>query len=206
VLATAAGVVVNIAAAWCMSRANRSSLNVQGAYQHILNDLFAFIATLIADLVMVFTGFTRAYAIASLIVVALMVFAGVRLVRDSSRILLEAAPSDVDVDAIGAELAAISAVTEIHDLHPWQITSGQTALSAHVIVADHADCRRVDGPGAVHRFAECSDGATAGASVRSALCAATPDTYTRGGCPWVWISGVTGCRALSAADSKMVSE
>jgi cobalt-zinc-cadmium efflux system protein len=141
VLATAAvGVVVNIAAAWCMSRANRTSLNVEGAYQHILNDLFAFIATLIAGLVMVFTGFTRADAIASLIVVALMVVAGVRLVRDSSRILLEAAPTSVDVDAIGAELAAIPAVTEIHDLHVWQITSGQTALSAHVIVADHADC------------------------------------------------------------------
>lgn len=143
VLVTAAiGVVVNIAAAWCMSRANRTSLNVEGAFQHILNDLFAFVATLIAGVIMVFTGFARADAIASLIVVVLMVVAGVRLVRDSGRILLEAAPPGVDVDAIGAELAAVPAVTEIHDLHVWQITSGQTALSAHVIVADHADCHR----------------------------------------------------------------
>ncbi|GAA2707058.1 cation diffusion facilitator family transporter [Actinoplanes palleronii] len=139
----AAGVVVNIAAAWCMSRANRTSLNVEGAYQHILNDLFAFIATLIAGLVMVFTGFTRADAIASLIVVVLMVVAGVRLVRDSGRVLLEAAPAGTDVDALGAELAAIGTVSEIHDLHLWQITSGQTALSAHVIVDDHADCHTV---------------------------------------------------------------
>ena len=146
VLATAAiGVVVNVAAAWCMSRANRTSLNVEGAYQHVLNDLFAFIATLIAGLVMVFTGFTRADAIASLVVVALMAVSGVRLVRDSGRILLEAAPPGVDVDAIGSELATIPAVTEIHDLHVWQITSGQTALSAHVIVADHADCHTTRG-------------------------------------------------------------
>ncbi|GAA2879194.1 putative cation transporter [Actinoplanes cyaneus] len=140
VATAAAGVVVNLGAAWCMSRANRTSLNVEGAFQHILNDLFAFVATLIAGVVMVVTGFARADAIASLIVVVLMVVAGVRLVRDPGRILLEAAPAGVDVDAIGAELAAVPAVTEIHDLHVWQITSGQTALSAHVIVADHADC------------------------------------------------------------------
>jgi cobalt-zinc-cadmium efflux system protein len=69
-----------------------------------------------------------------------MIIAGVRLIRDSGRILLEAAPAGVDVDALGAELAAVATVDEIHDLHLWQITSGQAALSAHVIVADHADC------------------------------------------------------------------
>jgi cobalt-zinc-cadmium efflux system protein len=143
VATAAAGVAVNIAAAWCMSKANRTSLNVEGAFQHILNDLFAFIATLVAGLVMVFTGFTRADAIASLIVVALMAVAGVRLLRDSGRILLEAAPAGIDVDAVGAQLAGVPAVVEVHDLHLWQITSGQAALSAHVIVADHADCHTI---------------------------------------------------------------
>ncbi|WP_308121269.1 cation diffusion facilitator family transporter [Paractinoplanes bogorensis] len=143
VLVTAAiGVVVNVVAAWCMSRANRTSLNVEGAFQHLLNDLFAFAATLVSGVVMVVTGFTRADAIASLIVVVLMVHAGARLVRDSGRILLEAAPAGMDVDALGAELAAVTAVHEIHDLHLWQITSGHAALSAHVIVEDHADCHR----------------------------------------------------------------
>lgn len=141
VLATATvGVVVNLLAVWCMSRANRSSLNVQGAFQHIVTDLFAFVATLISGLIVLVTGFARADAIASLVVVALMAVAGVRLLRDSGRILLEAAPSGVDVYAVGARLAAIPGVTEIHDLHLWEITSGQTALSAHVIVANHAEC------------------------------------------------------------------
>jgi cobalt-zinc-cadmium efflux system protein len=141
VLVTAVvGIAVNLAATWFLSRANRASLNVEGAFQHVLNDLFAFAATAVAGAVMLLTGFTRADAIASLIVVAMMAVAGLRLLRDSGRILLEAAPAGVDVDAVGRQLAAEGAVVEVHDLHVWQITSGQPALSAHVIVADHADC------------------------------------------------------------------
>jgi cobalt-zinc-cadmium efflux system protein len=144
VLATALiGIVVNLGAAWAMSRANRASLNVEGAFQHILNDLFAFIATAVAGLVMVTTGFTRADPIATLIVVALMVKAGVGLVRESGRIFLEAAPTGVDPPALGARFAGLPGVVEVHDLHVWQITSGQPALSAHVLVAEGVDCHAV---------------------------------------------------------------
>ncbi|QNP68618.1 cation transporter [Streptomyces roseirectus] len=143
-LATAlAGIAVNLAATWCLSKANRSSLNVEGAYQHILNDLFAFIGTAVAALVVVLTGFARADAIATLVVVALMVRAGYGLVRDSGRIFLEAAPAGLDPDAIGDELAARPDVVEIHDLHLWTITSGEPALSAHVLVTPDADCHAV---------------------------------------------------------------
>ena len=103
------GIVVNVAATWCISRANRSSLNVEGAYQHILNDLYAFIATAIAGAVVWLTGFARADAIAALVVAALMIKAGWGLVRASGRIFLEAAPKSVDPDAVGAELAAVGA-------------------------------------------------------------------------------------------------
>ncbi|GAB7067440.1 cation diffusion facilitator family transporter [Mycolicibacterium hodleri] len=139
------GIVVNVAATWCISRANRSSLNVEGAYQHILNDLYAFIATAIAGAVVWLTGFARADAIAALIVAALMVKAGWGLVRASGRIFLEAAPESVDPAAVGAELVAVGAVVEVHDLHIWQITSGEAALSAHVIVGDGADCHAIRG-------------------------------------------------------------
>ena len=139
------GIVVNVAASWCISRANRSSLNVEGAFQHILNDLYAFIATAIAGAVIWLTGFARADAIAALIVAALMIKAGWGLVRASGRIFLEAAPKGVDPDSVGAELAAVSAVVEVHDLHIWEITSGEAALSAHVIVGDGADCHAIRG-------------------------------------------------------------
>ncbi|MGQ4596352.1 cation diffusion facilitator family transporter [Nocardia sp. R6R-6] len=141
VLATAlAGVAVNIAATWAISKANRSSLNVEGAFQHVLNDLYGFIATAVAGLVVLITGFARADAIATLVVVALMVKAGLGLVRESSRIFLEAAPAGVDPDVLGRRLVAIDGVDEVHDLHVWQITSGDIALSAHVLVRPGADC------------------------------------------------------------------
>ncbi|MER7003163.1 cation diffusion facilitator family transporter [Dactylosporangium sp. NPDC000555] len=138
-----AGIAVNLVAAWAMSRANRSSLNVEGAFQHVLNDLFAFIATAVAGVVMVTTGFTRADPIATLVVVALMVKAGVGLVRASGRIFLEAAPAGIDPPALGSRLAGLPDVVEVHDLHVWEITSGQPAMSAHVLVGEGRDCHAV---------------------------------------------------------------
>ena len=144
VIATAAvGIVINVIAAWLISRANRSSLNVEGAYQHILNDLWAFIATLVSGIVVTTTGLARADAIASLIVAGLMLKSGITLVRESWRIFLEAAPTDIDPDQVGAELAAVDGVVEVHDLHIWTITSGMTALSSHVLVRPGEDCHRV---------------------------------------------------------------
>ncbi|WP_406271320.1 cation diffusion facilitator family transporter [Nocardia sp. NBC_00881] len=134
------GIVINIAAAWAISKANRSSLNVEGAFQHVLNDLYGFIATAVAGFVVLVTGFARADAIATLIVVALMIKAGLGLVRESGRIFLEAAPAGVDPDALGHRLVEIDGVDEVHDLHVWQITSGDIALSAHVLVQAGADC------------------------------------------------------------------
>ena len=134
------GIVVNVAATWCVSRADRTSLNVEGAFQHILNDLYAFIATAIAGLVVLTTGFARADAIAALVVAGLMIKAGWALLRESGRIFLEAAPRGVDPDRIGADLAAVAGVAEVHDLHIWEITSGEPALSAHVLVRPDVDC------------------------------------------------------------------
>ena len=137
------GIVVNLLATWLISKANRSSLNVEGAFQHILNDLFAFIATAIAGLVILLTGFARADAIAALVVAALMLKAGISLVRDSGRIFLEAAPTGIDPQALGAELCAVEGVVEVHDLHVWEITSGESAASAHILVAEGLDCHQI---------------------------------------------------------------
>jgi cobalt-zinc-cadmium efflux system protein len=137
------GIAINLAATWMIARANRSSLNVEGAFRHILTDLYAFIATAIAGLIIVTTGFSRADAIASLLVVALMFKAGIGLVRESGRIFLEAAPAGLVPDEIGRAMAARPGVAEVHDLHIWQITSGTPAASAHVLVAPGQDCHAV---------------------------------------------------------------
>ncbi|WP_431775064.1 cation diffusion facilitator family transporter [Streptomyces cucumeris] len=144
VLVTAlAGVVVNVIAAWCMSKANRSSLNVEGAFQHILTDLYGFIATAVAGTVVMLTGYARADAIASLVVVVLMVRSGVSLVRDSGRIFLEGAPPGVEPDDVSGRMVRYDTVVEVHDLHIWEITSGEVVLSAHVLVEPGGDCHAV---------------------------------------------------------------
>ena len=143
ILTAIVGIGVNLLAAWLIRRADRRSLNIEGAYRHILTDLAAFLATAVAGLVIVATRFREADPIASLVVVGLMVRAGLSLVRDSGRILLEAAPEGLDPHAIGRDLVDHRGVVEVHDLHVWQITSGSPALSAHVIVAPALDCHRV---------------------------------------------------------------
>ena len=130
------GVVVNLIAAWVLAKANRSILNVEGAYQHILTDAYGFIATFIAAVIIIWTGLNRADAIASLVVVALMLHAAWGLLRDSGRILLERAPAGVDLDEIRAHLMCNEHVKDVHDLHVWTVTSDLLALSAHVVVDD----------------------------------------------------------------------
>ena len=133
------GIVVNVAATMVLSGANRRSLNVEGAFQHVLTDLFAFIATAIAGAVVLITGFSRADGIAALVVAGLMLRSGLGLLRDSGRVLLEAAPRNLDPDEIGRELAAQNHVVEVHDLHVWEVTSGFPAISAHVTVRAGCD-------------------------------------------------------------------
>jgi cobalt-zinc-cadmium efflux system protein len=138
-----AGVAVNLAAAGVLARANRQSLNVEGSYQHIVTDLYAFIGTAVAAAVILLTGFDRADAIASLAVAALMLHSAYGLLRDSGRVFLEASPKGLDPELIGRRMAEQAEVVEIHDLHVWEVTSEFPALSAHVMVDTDADCHRI---------------------------------------------------------------
>ncbi|MHB1929070.1 MAG: cation diffusion facilitator family transporter [Acidimicrobiales bacterium] len=136
VITALVGIAVNVLAAWVLAKANRSSLNVEGSFQHIVTDLYGFIATGIAGVVLLVTGFARADAIASLVVVGLMLKASWGLLRASGRILLEAAPEGVDLDDVRAHLLETDHVVDVHDLHAWTVTSDLPALSAHVVVED----------------------------------------------------------------------
>jgi cobalt-zinc-cadmium efflux system protein len=143
VLAVAlAGIVVNVAATAVLARANRQSLNVEGSFQHLLTDLYAFVGTAIAAAVILLTGFDRADAIASLLVAGLMLHSAYGLLRDSGRVFLEASPKGIDPDRIGRAMAEQPGVVEVHDLHVWEVTSEFPALSAHVTVEPDADCHR----------------------------------------------------------------
>lgn len=139
----AAGIAVNLAAAWQLAGADRRSLNVEGSFRHIATDLYAFIGTLIAGIVIVITDFDRADAIASLVITALMVYAAIGLLSRAGRVLLEAAPAGLDPEQVGRTLADHPHVVNVHDLHVWEVTSGFPSLSAHVLVHPNDDCHGI---------------------------------------------------------------
>ena len=138
-----AGIAVNLALVWILSRARRQSLNVRGAYLHITTDLAAFVGTVVAGVLILLTGWDRFDPIASLIVVGLMLYASVELLRESGRIFLEGAPTSTPPEEVGEALASFPGVVEAHDLHVWTVTSGFPSLSAHVLVEPGADCHRI---------------------------------------------------------------
>jgi cobalt-zinc-cadmium efflux system protein len=143
------GALVSIVASAVLARASRESLNVRGAFLHVLTDVAAFGAAALAGGLILATGWNRLDPIASLLVAALMLWSGAQLLRESTAIFLERAPADIDPEAIGRALVAERDVVEVHDLHVWTVTSGFPALSAHVLVAPDADChaarRRLEG-------------------------------------------------------------
>ncbi len=151
------GVAVNVAATMILARANRSSINIQGSFAHILTDLYAFIGTAIAGIVILATGFHRADPIASLLVVALMLYAAWKLLKASGRVLLEAAPETVDLPTVRQHLLELPEVSEVHDLHVWTLTSDLPALSAHIVVSD-ACFTAGHAPQVLDRLQACLDG------------------------------------------------
>ncbi len=134
------GVAASVAASLVLARASRESLNVRGAFLHVLTDVAAFGAAALAGGLILATGWDRFDPIASLAVAALMLWSSAQLIRESTFIFLERAPRDADPEAIGRALVAEQDVVEVHDLHVWTVTSGFPALSAHVLVTPGADC------------------------------------------------------------------
>jgi cobalt-zinc-cadmium efflux system protein len=137
------GAGANIATAWAISRAQRRSLNIEGARAHVLSDLAASFTAAGAGAVILLTGFDRADPVASLLVSAYMLRSAWSLLRESTQVLLEGAPRGVDPDAVGRALAQEPGVVEVHDLHVWEVTSGFPALAAHVLVRPGDDCHAV---------------------------------------------------------------
>jgi cobalt-zinc-cadmium efflux system protein len=137
------GAAVNLGSAWALARAERRSLNIEGARAHVITDLYASLGAAIAGAIILTTGFREADPIAALVVSALMLRTAWSLLRESGLVLLEGTPRGLDSDAVGRALAAQPGVIEVHDLHVWEVTSGFPALAAHVLVAPGDDCHRI---------------------------------------------------------------
>jgi len=133
------GIGVNLAAAGILVRA-RGGLNVEAAFRHVLADLLGSFGVVVAAVVVLTTGWLQADPVAGLAIGVLILASSGSILRDSTRILLEAAPSGIDTRAVGERLARAPGVVEVHDLHIWTITAGFPALSAHVLVGRGEDC------------------------------------------------------------------
>ena len=130
------GIFINGFAAWTLSKANQRSLNIRGAFLHVLTDLYAFVGTAIAGLIIVFTQWERADALASLFVVVLMIRTAWGLLHNAGRILLQGTPDNLDLNDVRAHLIEVEHVLDVHDLHAWTVTSELPTLSAHVVVEE----------------------------------------------------------------------
>jgi cobalt-zinc-cadmium efflux system protein len=130
------GLVGNGIAAWLLHPVNESSLNVRGAYLHIIGDLLASVGTILAAVVIQVSGWLYADPLASLLTTALIVRGAWSLVRESVDVLLESTPAHISLGEVRQVLQGIQGVESVHDLHVWTVTSGVVALSAHAIVRE----------------------------------------------------------------------
>ncbi|PWE16751.1 cation transporter [Marinicauda salina] len=136
----ALGLVVNIAAFAILHGADRDNLNIRGAAAHVMGDLLGSVAALAAAGVILQTGFTPIDSILSLGIAALIAISAARLIRDSGRILLEAAPEEVDPRAIRADLLeAIPGLDDVHHIHVWSITQERPMATLHARMHDPAE-------------------------------------------------------------------
>jgi len=135
-LVAAVGLVANGIAAWAMMRTNKKSLNIRGAYLHILGDALSSLGVIVGGLIIFFTGWYVVDPIISVLICLVILRGSFVLVKDSVNILLEAVPKDVDLGEVQKALKSIAGVKDLHHVHVWTITSGIHAMSAHILVGD----------------------------------------------------------------------
>ncbi len=153
----AVGAVANLVSLLVLRRGQRESLNVRGAYLEVLGDLLGSVAVVVAGLVIVATGATRADAVASVAIGVMILPRAWNLLRDVVDVLLEATPRGVDLDHVRDHITSVRGVVDVHDLHAWTITSGMPLLSAHVVVDEECITEGRSGE-VLDRLTDCLEG------------------------------------------------
>ena len=136
ILVASGGLVINLICAWILHAPNEVDLNIRGASMHVLGDALGSVAAILAGVCMWLFGWYAADALFSVVISVLIIWGSVRLIRESTNVLLEGTPAHINLAAVEDEILATAGVAAVHDLHVWTITSGREALSAHVIHAE----------------------------------------------------------------------
>jgi len=130
------GLMVNIVGAAVLMKHRHSNLNIRGAFLHIVGDAGVSVGVIIGGIVIIYSGWYLIDPILSILISCVIIYGSWQLLKESVNVLLEAAPSHIDIDSIAAEIAQIKGVREAYHIHLWTITSGVYALSAHVLIDD----------------------------------------------------------------------
>ncbi|MGN8024869.1 cation diffusion facilitator family transporter [Microbacterium sp. 22242] len=133
-IVAAVGLVANGVSMWLLSAAQRTSINVRGAYLEVMGDLIGSAMVIVAAIVIIMTGWVPADAIASLIIAAMIIPRAISLLREVFSVLAESAPKGTAVSEIRQHLLEYPGVTGVHDVHVWQLTRGAPVFTAHVSV------------------------------------------------------------------------
>ena len=135
------GLLVNLAGLWILRHGRDESLNVRGAWLHVLTDALGSVQAIVAGALIWAFGWQWADPAASILIALLVVYSAWSLLKEATGVLMESAPAHIDVDTVRDAMAGVRGVLEVHDLHVWTITSGLESLSAHVVVEEgRFDC------------------------------------------------------------------
>jgi len=129
------GLVANLLALWILGGSQRESLNVRGAWLHVMSDTLGSVGAMLAGFLVWQFGWTWADPAASLAIAALVLGSAWHLVREAVDVLMEAAPRAVDLESVRRDLRELAGVSSVHDLHVWTLGQGSVALSCHLVVA-----------------------------------------------------------------------
>lgn len=138
-----AGLAINLTGAFILRRHVGESLNVRGAYLHVLGDLLGSVGAITAGVLILAKGWMLADPLISVVIASLILVGAWRLVRESADVLLEGAPRGLDVEGMVEDLRGIKGLKEVHDIHVWTLTSGFVAMSGHGVIDDLSMHRRI---------------------------------------------------------------
>ena len=137
------GLGANLFSAWILHRCHEESLNLRGAFLHILGDVLGSMGAMMAGVAIIFWGIYWADPAVSALVSVLILISAWRLVRESVEVLLEGTPAHVNLSLMREELCRVIGVSSVHDLHVWTLTSGVHAMTCHAVVDQEGGRRRV---------------------------------------------------------------
>jgi cobalt-zinc-cadmium efflux system protein len=137
------GLMVNVVAGLILYGCDRESLNMRGAFLHVLGDALGSVGAVVAALIMLFTGWFLADPVVSFLIGLLILYTSWDLIRESVDILMQSVPRGIDVEEVQTAMEQVSGVVKVHDLHVWSVTSGVFTLSAHAVISPEKDSHAI---------------------------------------------------------------